>query len=57
MCRFKALVVDAPMVSVGSTNFDKRSFSLNDEAKLNVIDAVFAGEQDSHLASFVGDPP
>jgi len=30
------------MVSVGSTNFDLRSFQLNDEASLNVYDAGFA---------------
>jgi len=29
-------------VSVGSTNFDNRSFRLNDEANLNVYDAEFA---------------
>ena len=45
MYHVKALVVDALMVSVGSTNFDHRSFSLNDEANLNVIDAAFAGQQ------------
>ena len=45
MYHVKALVVDAQMVSVGSTNFDNRSFSLNDEANLNVIDAAFAQEQ------------
>lgn len=33
------------MVSVGSTNFDNRSFSINDEAKLNVLDADFAHQQ------------
>ena len=30
------------MVSVGSTNFDIRSFRLNDEASLNVYDKDFA---------------
>ena len=30
------------LVSVGSTNFDNRSFRLNDEANLNVYDADFA---------------
>jgi cardiolipin synthase len=30
------------MVSVGSTNFDMRSFELNDEASLNVYDSQFA---------------
>lgn len=38
----KMLIVDQGMVSVGSTNFDLRSFRLNDEASLNVYDAEFA---------------
>lgn len=41
----KSLVVDNLLVSVGSTNFDNRSFSLNDEANLNVLDAAFAKSQ------------
>ena len=45
MYHVKALVVDSLMVSVGSTNFDNRSFSLNDEANLNVLDRDFAAEQ------------
>ena len=45
MYHVKALMVDALMVSVGSTNFDNRSFSLNDEANLNVIDRAFARQQ------------
>ncbi len=38
-------IVDDVWVSVGSTNFDNRSFRLNDEANLNVYDAVIAAEQ------------
>ena len=45
MFHVKALVVDSLMVSVGSTNFDNRSFSLNDEANLNVLDPAFAVAQ------------
>lgn len=45
MYHVKALVADALVVSVGSTNFDQRSFSLNDEANLNVIDPAFARAQ------------
>jgi cardiolipin synthase len=45
MYHVKALIVDSLLVSVGSTNFDNRSFSLNDEANLNVLDAGFAREQ------------
>jgi cardiolipin synthase len=42
MMHSKLLVVDGEMVSVGSTNFDPRSFRLNDEASLNVYDRNFA---------------
>jgi cardiolipin synthase len=38
MFHTKLLVVDKRLVSVGSTNFDPRSFRLNDEASLNVYD-------------------
>lgn len=40
----KMLVIDAEFVSVGSTNFDIRSFELNDEASLNLYDRTFAAE-------------
>ena len=42
MMHNKLLIVDGMMTSVGSTNFDIRSFRLNDEASLNVYDAAFA---------------
>jgi cardiolipin synthase len=42
MFHCKMLVVDGHLVSVGSTNFDNRSFRLNDEANLNVYDREFA---------------
>jgi len=45
MFHCKVLVVDGLLVSVGSTNFDTRSFRLNDEANLNVFDAAFARRQ------------
>jgi cardiolipin synthase len=38
MYHCKVMVVDDAWVSVGSTNFDNRSFRLNDEANLNVYD-------------------
>jgi cardiolipin synthase len=38
------LIFDGFMISVGSTNFDMRSFELNDEASLNVYDAGFAAQ-------------
>ena len=42
MLHNKLLIVDRELVSVGSTNFDTRSFRLNDEASLNVYDKEFA---------------
>ena len=45
MYHCKVMVVDQRMVSVGSTNFDNRSFRLNDEANLNVYDTAFAARQ------------
>ena len=45
MYHTKVMVVDDVWVSVGSTNFDDRSFRLNDEANLNVVDAEFGQEQ------------
>ena len=39
------MIVDGLWVSVGSSNFDARSFRLNAEANLNVLDARFAVEQ------------
>ena len=39
------MIIENLLVSVGSTNFDNRSFRLNDEANLNVYDAAFAEQQ------------
>jgi cardiolipin synthase A/B len=44
MLHMKLLVADREFVSVGSTNFDIRSFRLNDEASLNLYDRAFAEE-------------
>ena len=52
MYHCKVLIVDRLLVSVGSTNFDNRSFRLNDEATLNVVDASFAAAQ---TATFEAD--
>ena len=52
MYHCKVLVVDGLWTSVGSTNFDNRSFRLNDEANLNVYDAAFAARQ---VADFEAD--
>jgi cardiolipin synthase len=45
MYHCKVLVVDGLWTSVGSTNFDNRSFRLNDEANLNIYDVEFATQQ------------
>ena len=45
MYHCKVMIVDGMMTSVGSTNFDVRSFRLNDEANLNIYDAAFAARQ------------
>jgi cardiolipin synthase len=45
MFHCKVMVVDDLWVSVGSTNFDNRSFRLNAEANLNVIDRRLALEE------------
>jgi cardiolipin synthase len=45
MYHSKFVIVDDRWVTLGSTNFDERSFSLNDEANLNVYDEPFAREQ------------
>jgi cardiolipin synthase A/B len=45
MYHCKVMIVDGLMTSVGSTNFDVRSFRLNDEANLNIYDPAFAARQ------------
>jgi cardiolipin synthase len=50
MLHCKMLIFDRAMVSVGSTNFDMRSFELNDEASLNIYDAGVASDMTSVFA-------
>jgi cardiolipin synthase len=45
MMHCKVLVIDGVWSSVGSSNFDDRSFRLNDEANLNVFSEELAREQ------------
>ena len=45
MYHCKLMIVDGLLTSVGSTNFDNRSFRLNDEATLNIVDTAFASAQ------------
>ena len=49
MIHCKVMVIDAVWTSVGSANFDDRSFRLNDEANLNVFSARLAAEQIRHI--------
>ena len=45
MIHCKVMVIDGEWTSVGSANFDDRSFRLNDEANLNVFSKHLAAEQ------------
>jgi cardiolipin synthase len=49
MMHCKIMVVDELFTTVGSTNFDNRSFHLNDEANLDVLDEKFARENLRHM--------
>jgi cardiolipin synthase A/B len=50
MYHCKLMIVDDLWTTVGSANFDNRSFRLNDEANLNVLDKGFAGGEAAVLA-------
>lgn len=52
MYHCKLFIADDLLVSVGSTNWDPRSFGLNDEANLNIYDTGFAN---AALEVFQGD--
>ena len=52
MYHCKVMIVDDVWVSVGSANFDARSFRLNDEANLNIFSRPFAAQQ---IATFEMD--
>jgi cardiolipin synthase len=51
MIHTKAMTVDGHWVVVGSTNFDSRSFDLNDEVNLAVADPDLAATLDAEFAS------
>ena len=40
----KVIIVDGVWACVGSTNFDDRSFQLNDEISMGVLDRAIAGQ-------------
>jgi cardiolipin synthase len=46
MYHCKYMIVDGIWTTVGSTNFDNRSFRLNDEANANIYDHAFAAGQE-----------
>ncbi len=45
MLHVKVMIVDDVFTSVGSTNFDSRSFKLNDEANLNILGSAAGAEE------------
>ncbi|HWA10849.1 MAG TPA: phospholipase D-like domain-containing protein [Opitutaceae bacterium] len=49
MYHAKTMVVDNVLVTVGSANFDNRSFTINDEVALNVIDRAVAAVHEKAL--------
>ncbi len=51
MFHCKYMIVDGLWTTVGSTNFDNRSFRLNDEANADVYDRAFAEEQERVFAA------
>lgn len=55
MIHAKVMVVDGAWVSVGSSNFDNRSFRLNDEANLNVFSTGLAQEQIRIIENDIAD--
>jgi cardiolipin synthase len=54
MLHTKLLVIDQEFVSVGSTNFDPRSFRLHDEASLNTYEHEFAQQLSSVFEADLG---
>lgn len=52
MLHCKILIVDDAFVSCGSVNFDERSFRINDESNMNVINSAFTARM---IADFEHD--
>ncbi|MEO7414900.1 MAG: cardiolipin synthase [Opitutaceae bacterium] len=52
MYHAKVMLVDDAFVTIGSVNFDNRSFSINDEVNVNVLDADVAAQ---HVKIFEAD--
>jgi len=52
MYHAKVMIVDDAFVTIGSVNFDNRSFSINDEVNVNILDERVAAE---HVKIFDAD--
>jgi cardiolipin synthase len=55
MLHAKVLIVDANWATVGSVNFDNRSFALNDELNLSVRDRAVVVELERHFRADIDD--
>jgi cardiolipin synthase len=55
MLHAKTLIVDANWATVGSVNFDNRSFSLNDELNLSLRDPAVTAELERHFLADLDD--
>ncbi|MBW3594266.1 MAG: cardiolipin synthase B [Actinobacteria bacterium] len=55
MLHAKVTVVDGVWSSIGSMNFDNRSFALNDELNLSIQDAAVAREFEAHFEQDLAD--
>ena len=55
MLHAKVLIVDANWATVGSINFDNRSFALNDELNLSVRDRAVVAELERHFRADIDD--
>jgi cardiolipin synthase A/B len=55
MLHAKTLLVDSAWATVGSMNFDNRSFALNDELNLSLRDQTVVGELEKHFLADLDD--
>jgi cardiolipin synthase A/B len=55
MLHAKVLIVDANWATIGSVNFDNRSFALNDELNLSVRDRAVVAELEEHFQADIDD--
>jgi cardiolipin synthase len=54
MLHHKTMVVDRQWITVGTTNFDNRSFAHNDESNVNAFDRDLAGQLHASFADDLG---